>query len=621
MAPLADARESVQKSAPIRLDVDATAVPRGIYRANLTIPAEPGQMTLFFPKWIPGTHGPTGPVGNLVGLKTTVDGKSIPWRRDDVDMFAFHCDIPNGAHTLEVVLDHVMGGRGMMASSPSPHQATIRWNEILLYPKGKRQQEIQFQASLRLPEGWKFGTALPMDSRDGQLTRFAPVSLETLVDSPVICGKFFREIPIGTDHGISHFLELACDSADGLEVPGDVITQHERLVTEAGALFGARHYRSYRFLVALGKGRGGGLEHHESSDNGASERFMVDKSVRNPMAFLLPHEFTHSWNGKYRRPAGLVTADFQEPEKTSLLWIYEGLTEYIGTVLTARSGLLTPEETRDYIALTANTMQNHRGRQWRPLLDTAVAAPLTMYGGGAWDSWRRTSGDYYDEGVLIWLEVDARIRQLTAGSRSLNDFCRRFYGGENGPPAVKPYTLDDVVTELNSVAPHDWKSFFNRRLTSTQANAPLEGIEQSGWRLDYQEKPSTLFKESQTLRKSTDLASSIGLILSPEGSIIDVIPGTAADRAGLAPGMKLVAVNSRRWSAEGLSRSIKETKTDKRALELLMESDEFFKTFTLDYHDGLKYPRLVRDESKPDLLSQILKPLVASPGNGKQASR
>ena len=602
-------------SPPIRLQVDASEAPRGIYHAKVEIPVEPGAVTLFFPKWIPGTHGPVGSIGSLAGLQTRIDGKAIPWRRDEVDMFAFRVDIPDRARSLEVALDHVTGGRGAFMGSPSPNMTVIRWNDVLLYPKGKPQQEIKFQASLRLPEGWQSGTALPVESREGAETRFAPVSLETLIDSPVISGRYFREIAIGTDHGISHFLELACDSPEGLEVPVDVKTQHERLVAEAGALFGARHYRSYRFLVALGKNRGGGLEHHESSDNGGPERFMVDKPTRNPMAFLLPHEFTHSWNGKYRRPAGLVTSDFQQPQKTQLLWIYEGLTEYIGTILTARCGLLTPEESRDYIALTAEKMQNQRGRRWRPLLDTAVAAPNNFFVGG-WESWSR-SADYYDEGVLIWLEVDARIRQLTHGSRSLDDFCHAFFGGESGPPSVKPYTLDDVVAELNSLAPYDWKGYFERRLTSTAADAPLDGIEESGWRLSHVEKPSSLLRETESMRKNTDLASSIGLVISPEGSVVDVIPGSAADRAGIGPGMKLTAVNSRRWTSEGLTQAITAAKKNRLPLELLTENGEFFKTFKLEYHDGLKYPCLVRKDSKPDLLTEILKPRTSPAPNGK----
>jgi predicted metalloprotease with PDZ domain len=604
------AQPTAEKSPPIQLEVDATQAPRTIYHAKLTIPVEPGPMTLFFPKWIPGYHGPVGPLTNLAGLKFSAGGESIPWRRDDVDMFAFHCTIPEGAKTLNVSLDSMASQRGEVGSSTTPHIAVVRWNEMLLYPKGKPQQEIFVQATLRVPDGWKFGSALPVENRDGSGTRFAPVSLETLVDSPLLCGQFFREVPITpADEKTPHFLELACDSPEGLEIPADVRTQHERLVAEAGALFGARHYRSYRFLVTLSKGLGSGLEHHESSDNGGPEPMMVDKSVRNPMAFLLPHEFTHSWNGKYRRPAEMITADFQAAQKTRLLWVYEGLTEYIGTILTARCGLWTPEETRDYIAFTAEKMRSHRGRKWRPLEDTAVAAPRYSFGGNGWMAWKRAL-DYYYEGLLIWLEVDTKIRELTHGSRSLDDFCRHFHGGESGPPMVKPYGFSDIVEGLNSVAPNDWKTYFTRRLTLTADDAPLEGIEQAGWRLSYDEKASSLYQQAENADKMVNHSASIGLILSPEGSIIDVIPDKPGDRAGLAPGMKVVAVNSRRYSTKQLAAAITAGKAPNSRLELLVEDGDFFKPYSLEYHDGLKYPRLVREESKPDLLDQILKPLT-----------
>jgi predicted metalloprotease with PDZ domain len=594
------------KAAPIQLLVDATEAPRTIYRAKLAIPVEAGPLTLTFPKWIPGFHGPVGPLTNLAGLKLEGDGKSIPWRRDEVDLFAFHCTIPEGTTALQVSFESVGDDRG----STTPHIAVVRWNEMLLYPKGKPQEEIFFQASLRVPDGWKFGTALPVEKQDGNVARFETVSLETLIDSPLICGRYFREVPI-TPAGETrpHFLELACEGPEGLEIPADVKAQHERLVAEAGALFGSRHYRSYRFLVALSKGLGGGLEHHESSDNGGPERMMVDKSVRNVMAYLLPHEFTHSWNGKYRRPADMVTPDFQEPQKTGLLWVYEGLTEYIGTILTARCGLWTPEETRDYIALTAQTMRSHRGRTWRPLEDTAVAASRYTFGERGWTSWKRAL-DYYDEGLLIWLEVDTKLRELTNGSRSIEDFCRPFFGGESGLPMVKPYRFSDIIDGLNAVAPYDWKTFLTDRVTHTAKDAPLGGIEHSGWRLTYEDKPTTLVQQTETGRKTIDHTASIGLVLSPEGSITDVIRDSPADRGGMAPGMKIIAVNSRRFTSEGLSLAITAAKGSTEPLRLLAEQSDFFKTYALDYHDGLKYPRLVRDESKPDLLTQILKPLT-----------
>jgi predicted metalloprotease with PDZ domain len=596
---------------PIELAVDASEAPRKVLHAKLVVPAQPGPLTLCFPQWIPGTHGPTGPITSLAGLKWFAGGQEIPWKRDEIDMYAFHCTVPDGARAVEIALN-ALTGTGERGEGATANMAVIRWNQLLLYPKGPWMQDIQFQASLRVPADWKLGTALPVASQSGLVTRFAPVSLETLIDSPALCGVHFRELALGSHDGLPHFLELACDSAEGLEMPADVRKQHERLVKEAGKLFGARHYRSYRFLVTLSDELPfHGLEHHESSDNGGPERMMVDKSVRDPLAFLLPHEYVHSWCGKQRRPAGLITPTFQDPQRTDLLWVYEGLTEYLGTILTARCGLWTSEETRAYIALTAEAMQTQRGRTWRPLIDTTVAAPLLAHAAVGWASKQRVA-DYYDEGVLIWLEVDARIRQLSHGKRSLDDFCKSFFGGDSGMPVVKPYTFAELVACLNAIAPHDWEGLFNRRLQATGALAPLEGIVESGWRLGHGTAPSALHKETQAMAKIVDQRSSIGVLLAPDGSVKDVIPGSAADQAGLAPKMKLLAVNTRRFSPDVLSRAIEATGKAKEPLQVLAENGEFFRTFTVDYHDGLRYPRLERNSAKPDLLSEILKPAAES---------
>lgn len=594
----------------ITLEVDASEAPRRIYHARMAFPVEPGPLTLYFPKWIPGTHGPTGPIASLAGLKMTVGDKTVGWQRDEEDMYAFHCVVPEGAKTLDVILDHVTGGR--RGSTATSKIAVVRWNEMLLYPKGPRQQDIQLQASLRLPAEWKLGTALPITSQDGATTRFGKVSLETLIDSPVICGQHFRQIPIGPEREPRHFLDLACESEECLKISPELKGKFDRLVIEAGALYGARHYKHYHFLVTMSdKLPLYGLEHHESSDNGVTERGFVDDSQRKPIAFLLPHEYTHSWCGKYRRPAGLITHDFQQAQKTKLLWVYEGLTEYLGTLLTARSGLWSLEETRDYLAMTADVMQNQRGRTWRPLEDTAVGAPLNFMMPDSWDSWRRMA-DYYDEGVLIWLEVDAKIRQLTKGEKSLDDFCRRFFGGESGAPALKPYTLDDVVTDLNEVAHYDWRSLLNRRLQLTTDQAPLDGFEASGWKLTFSDKPSELFKLTSTARKGANHTSSIGLLLGNEGQVLDVIKGKAAERAGIAPGMKLIAVNGRKFTPELLGLAIAATTDQNKKIELLLENDEFLKTFTLDYHGGEKYPKLDPIANQKDLLSLILKPVKES---------
>ncbi|HZU39387.1 MAG TPA: hypothetical protein VFA18_25905 [Gemmataceae bacterium] len=593
------------KQPAIRLEVDASDAPRKIIHAQLVIPAKPGPLTLYYPKWIPGNHGPSGPINDLTGLKIRAGEHTIPWRRDDVDMYAFHCQVPDGVESVAVSLDLLGGGNGPGFSTDN--MAMIRWNQMLLYPSGRPAADIRFQANLRVPAGWKLGTALPVTGKGGS-THFGPVSLETLIDSPVLCGRYFREVALGQRDGIPHFLELACESPAGLEITPTTKAHLKKLVVEAGKLFGARHYRSYRFLITLSDHMGvHGLEHHESSDDGLPERALVDDQVGKAAGFLLPHEYVHSWNGKYRRPQGLCTADFQQPMKTRLLWIYEGLTEYLGTVLAARCGLWTPQDTRDYVALVAERMETQRGRTWRPLSDTTLSAPMRAFAAGGAMSWRR-GVDYYDEGLLIWLEVDTRIRQLTHGQHSLDDFCRTFFGGPGGKPALEPYRLDDVVAALNALAPMDWKGLFDKRLNAVTEHAPLSGIEASGWRLAYADKPNSYEKAIQSLMKMIDLGSSIGLRLSPDGKVMDVIHGSSADRAGIGVGMKLLAINSRHWTPELLSAAIAASKKPDSRLELLLENDEFIRTYSLNYHGGPKHPQLERIAGKPDVLKKILEP-------------
>jgi predicted metalloprotease with PDZ domain len=616
-APSGPASES--RTAPVVLEVDASEAPRKLYHARLVIPAEPGPVTLYYPKWIPGTHGPSGPIADLAGLKMQAAGQTVPWKRDDVDMYAFHCTVPPGAQALEVALDLLAAGRGGFGTT-TQHIGVVRWNEVLLYPKGRPIQAVDFQASLKLPPGWKFSTALPIESQQDTITRFGRVSLETLVDSPVQAGAYHREVRLGPPGEPAHYLELFCESPAGLEITPKIKGHYEQLVAEAGALFGGRHYKSYRFLVTLSdKMPWHGLEHHESSDDGMPERAMSDEEAGKGIAFLLPHEYVHSWNGKYRRPAGLITRTYQEPNNTRLLWVYEGLTEYLGTVLTARSGLWSLEEARDYLAVTAEEMQNQKGRAWRPLEDTTLTAPMMAYDTSGWGAWRR-SADYYDEGTLIWLEVDTRIRQLTKGQRSLDDFCRRFFGGAGGLAEVKPYTFDDLVAELNAVVPSDWKALLTRRLTETTDQAPLAGFHQGGWRLAFADKPTPFEKAAQTLRKQIDLSPSIGLRLGQDGNIGDVVPGKAAYKAGLGPGMKVLAVNTRRFTPEVLQDALTAGKRPGQAIELLVENGDIFRTYTLDYHDGARHPRLERVRDQPDLLSPILASLTAPAKENKSVT-
>jgi predicted metalloprotease with PDZ domain len=603
---------------PIELSVDATEAPRRLLHASMKIPVSAGPLTLYYSKWIQGEHAPSGPILDLSGLKLKAAGKPITWRRDELDLYAFHCDIPAGVETLEVALDYLGAEKdrgGLAASVPcmTPNLAVVSWYWVLLYPKGTPVRDIPIKADITLPKGWKLGTALPVEAEAGDRTQFKTVSLAMLEDSPVLCGKHFKEIPLSSGKETPHYLVLACDSAAGLAITPELKAQYERLVQEAGALFGVRHYRSYRFLVAMSDYiNHGAVEHHECSDNKVPERFLIDESYRKTShQWVLAHEFVHSWNGKYRRPEGLATSDYQKPYRTGLLWVYEGLTQYLGFVLTARSGLYSLDTSRENYALIADWAKSQRGRSWRPLLDTAVAAPHLYYSRSEWGS-RRRGVDFYDEGALLWLEVDTLIREKTAGKKSIDDFCQAFFGGKGGAPDVKPYDFQTLVTTLNSVAPYDWQKFLERRVNTADDPAPLEGLTRSGWKLVYLDKASDLHTARESEDKTLNLASTIGISLGEDGKVIDVIPGTVADKAGIGPGMKVLGVNDRRFTAERLREALVATAKGQK-LRLLTENQEQFRTFTLPYADGDRYPHLQRNDQKADLLADIFRPRVAVP--------
>jgi predicted metalloprotease with PDZ domain len=570
-------------------------------------------MTLVFPKWIPGNHRPSGPIASLTGIRMEAAGKPLGWRRDDVDMYAFHLQVPNGAAKIEVSLDAITSLESAGANGPaaSSNVLDLNWNAVLLYPQGASSDDVIFAPSVTLPAGWSFGTALTAARVAGAEVEFSPVSLTMLVDSPLIAGAHYRRVELSKPGEVPpHVMDLVAESESDLAMKPETLAAYQKLVAESGALFGARHYQHYNFLYTLSDQVGGhGLEHHQSNDSVSFERVLLDPNLEMMDAALLPHEFAHSWNGKYRRPAGLATRNYQEPMVGDLLWVYEGLTEYLGNILTARSGLWTPEQYREALASTAAGMERHTGRQWRPLDDTGRSVQTLRMMGPQWSNWRRGL-DYYPEGELIWLEVDATIRQQTHGQRSLNDFCRRFHGGESGPPKVVPYTFDDVVAALNDVAPHDWASLLRERVSATGMHAPLGGIERGGWKLVYNDQPNLMTHAAEKLRKFSDFSNSLGISLGDDGKLIDVIVGSPASEAGIAPGMRLVAVNGRKWSPRVLHAAIKAAQGNAAPIELLIENAQFFKTYTISYHDGDRNPHLERVSAAPDLLGEIVKPLT-----------
>ncbi|HXJ61564.1 MAG TPA: M61 family peptidase [Verrucomicrobiae bacterium] len=600
-----------QETRPVRLEVDAREAARNVVHSRLTIPIRSGPVTLSFPKWIQGEHAPTGPVTDFVGFFVSANGQKLPWKRDPTDMFSVNLIVPERADELEVTQDFLLpsGASGFTsAASSTDHLYVLNWNQLVLFPKGLPAERIQFAPSMIYPDDWDYGTALHTVKRETGRAAFSPVNLVTLIDSPVLLGRYFRTVEL-SESAPKYYLHIAADSTAALELKPEVKQQLRNLVAELGSLFGSRPHAEYHFLLSLSDYVAHfGLEHHESTDIRYAEQTLTDADLHNHFMWITAHEVVHSWNGKFRRPAGLVREDPQQPLDGELLWVYEGLTSYLGYVLAARSGLWTPDLFRENLALLAGRQDQRAGRTWRPLVDTCIAAQLLYPSASAGSSWRR-SVDFYDEGALIWLEADTIIRRKSGGKKSLDDFCRLFLGGQDSKPAVKPYDLAEIVNTLNAVLPYEWEKFLDERIYQLTPRAPLGGIMASGWKLGSTNAVTARLKAWDAGEKEVDLSFSIGLQLSDDGTIKEVVKNSTADQAGVVPNGKIIAVNGRKWSANALRSAVRSSTA--KPIELLVERADHFHTYQLNYRDGERYPLLVRDESMPDSLSAILKPLTA----------
>jgi predicted metalloprotease with PDZ domain len=610
LLPLLLASALFAQSGPIQLRVDATAAPQRILHAHLTMPAPPGPLTLIYPKWIPGEHTASGPIANLVGLKIVAAGQPVLWQRDNVNMYAFHVTVPAGATALDIDFDYLPPSAGSSAtsgSSTTSELAVLNFNQLILYPEGSDPDKLQYQTTLQVPKGWRYGTALPIRRESGDVIEFQPVDATTLIDSPVSAGRYYRTIDLGTDRGARHYVNLAADSPAALELSAETIQQYKNVVMETGALFGSRHYRDYHFLYTLSDHvRSFGLEHHESSDDRSQERAAIDPQLLKASAYLLPHEMVHSWNGKFRRPEGLATGGYDLPMKGDLLWVYEGLTNYLGEVLAARSGLWTADDYRQALAITAAALEAQAGRKWRPLEDTAVAAQLLYDSDDEYSEYRRGS-DFYPEGTLLWLQADVMIRKLSKGARSLDDFCRIFHGGPGGKPELKSYSFRDVVAALNSVQPYAWETFWIDRVRAVTPRAPLDGITGSGWKLVFSKEPSNMQKAREQRFEEMDLMYSIGMRLKEDGNIVDVAFEGPAKKAGIPPSTQVIAVNNRQFTPMVLRESVGRGEP----VELLIHDGEYYRFYRIDYTGGERYPQLERNSAIPDLLSVITAPLAS----------
>ena len=612
MPPVVAAPRDVAYPGMLKLEVDATDVERRIFRVRETIPlAGPGPVTILYPQWVPGGHSPRNALYNVAGLTFRANGQVIPWTRDPVSVFAFHLTPPAGAASLEVEFQFVTPtapdqGRVVM----TPEMLNAQWISLAMYPAGHFTRRIQIEPSIRLPRGWGYGTALETVGVEGGVTHFKTVDFDTLLDSPMFAGRYFKQFDLDTSGKSPVRLNIVADRPELLAATPEQIEPHRELIRQADRLYGARHFDHYDFLLALTDRMGGiGLEHHRSSENGTDPEYFIDWGGNAPARNLLPHEYSHSWDGKFRRPADLWAPNFNTPMRDSLLWVYEGQDQYWGYVLGARSGLVTKDQTLDALAMTAATYSLGRpGRQWRSVEDTTNDPIIASRRPLPWTSWQR-SEDYYSEGQLVWLDADTLIREKTGGRKSLDDFAKGFFGVKDGSWTPLTYSFDDVVQALNEVMPYDWAGFLTARVKDVSPAFPLDGVTRSGYQLVYTDKPTPFWKDSEAGRKSVDLTYSLGLTLNREAAITSVLWDSPAFKVGLTVGDKILAVNGIAYDTERLKEVITAARSSRDPISLMVKDGDHFRVVAIDYHDGLKYPRLQRIPGKPDLLSKIYEPL------------
>lgn len=596
------------QSNPETIVLDARKAPEGIAYSHMTIPVQPGPFTIDYPEWIPGEHSPDGPLNDISELRVSANGKPIEWHRDQVDMYAFHITVPQGVSTIDVNFTVLINGPGTFATR---NIMVGNWNRYLFYQRDIDNHQYYVKASIIMPDGWDYASALPVGNRSGERVDFQPVTLAMLVDSPTDMGRYVKHITTYQGKGFTTYLDIFADAPEDLDIPDKLIDAYKRLTPEAIAFYGGHHFNVYHAELTLSDAIGfEGIEHHQSSDDRAPDDFMTDPLSQKLSGDLIPHEFSHSWNGKYRRPFDLIQPDFNvpHPERTELLWQYEGMNQYMGDLLSFRSGIRDPKDYPEFLAAMYANLAYEPGRDTTPIIDTTTGAPYYYVDGRGWySSLRRTAGDFYSEGELMWLDVDTIIREKTHGQKSLDDYGKIFAGGDSGPETV-PYTREDLEGYLNKVVPYDWHGFFQKWVYSIAPTPPTNELERAGYKLVFTDKPNVFASGRGGPRAGVNAWYDAGLRISGKGEIGDVRQGSAAWDAGLAPQMQIMAVNDRAFSPKIWNGAITEAKGTKAPIELWVKQGSWFSKYALNYHDGLKYPHLERIPGTTDMLSEIMAP-------------
>ena len=590
----------------IALVVDLTNLTNRVVDVRETIPVRNGEITLLYPEWIPGRHSASGPLENMAGLNVWASGKRLDWLRDRVNVHAFRIKVPKNETTIEINFQYLSPFTGDQTRFSSKI-VDLSWNTVLLYPAGYFSRQIQFEPAIRLPENWKFATALEVTSQHKDLVQFKPVALNTLVDSPVLAGANYKRLDLSTGNSNQVYLDVFADTPSELEITPEILQYHRNLVIQAEKLFNSHHYAHYDFLVSLSDTLGFlGLEHHQSSEDSTQGSYFTDWDGNLIWRDILCHEYTHSWNGKFRRPADLWTPNFNVPMQNDLLWIYEGLTQYYGLVLEARSGMINPKQGRDFIAVIATNLDASPGRTWSSLEDTTNQLVISPTGAQMWPSWQRM-WEYYTEGLLIWLDADITIRKLSDGKKSLDDFAKLFFGIENGSYLTESYNLPDIEAALNTVQPYDWRKFFQSRVYELALHAPEGGITEGGYRLVYNDDAPDWMKKDPPFGTMFD--TSLGFRVKADGSLTDVQWNGLSFKAGITPDMQILGVNDQQFSISNLRQAIQDAEKSTEAIKLLLKRGNDFITVRLEYHDGFRYPHLDRVDAVSDRMDAILSPL------------